>query len=646
MYNKENVLIEILSSMSNSNRDTYMNMDEKSLATNLYQNIIGSRYFIVIDDIWDINVWIDLKRYFPDDGNGSRILFTTRNKEVGLKALPRSVIKELPFLSEVECWEILQEKVFQDKNCPQELLDIGKQIAKNCHGLPLAVVVIAGVLANMEKKKHLWEKVARNLSSHNSEIPEKCIQILQLSYNHLPMLLKPCFLYFGAFKEDRKIPVRKLIYLWVAEGFIKKEEQKNIEDVAREYLMKLIDRSLVLVVGSTYNGEVEACKIHDLLREMCLKIANENNFLKLIERNDDDEQRFFSQVSTYQQHHRLSINCAKSSSSLPVGLHVRSLLFDSDFLSAIRFISSSYKVLRVFWGWSRNDILIGLEHLVHLRYLEISCMLPPMENFRRLEFLVVYNHDEIEIPEILLNMVSLRHMEFKGGAYFSESSRQLASNSKSFQINNLQSIFVLSIYDEMDEKILSSSPNLRRLEGKVGKSLNLSLGFLKKLESLLLCNPRFYPSSLISLPLNLKELGLNALVVSQKEMEIIGGLPYLEVLKLVDVAFEEEQWDTSEVEFPRLEYLKLEDIKIAEWNASSDNFPRLQQLVLKRCGNLEMIPSSLGEIPTLRKIQVYMCAETTNESARKIKDEQEKMGNEELQVIITGKYWRARKFRR
>lgn len=129
-------------------------------------------------------------------------------------------------------------------------------------------------------------------------------------------------------------------------------------------------------------------------------------------------------------------------------------------------------------------------------------------------------------------------------------------------------------------------------------------------------------------------------------MEIIGGLLYLEVLKLVDVAFEEEQWDTREVEFPRLEYLKLEDIKIAEWNASSDNFPRLQQLVMKRCGNLEMIPSSLGEIPTLRKIQVYMCAETTNESARKIKDEQEKMGNEELQVIITGKYWRARKFRR
>ncbi|CAA2985446.1 late blight resistance homolog R1A-3 isoform X1 [Olea europaea subsp. europaea] len=134
----------------------------------------------------------------------------------------------------------------------------------------------------MENKKHLWEKVSRNLSSHISEIPEKCIQILQLSYNHLPMHLKPCFLYFGAFKEDMEILVRKLISLWVAEGFIKKEKQKNIEDVAREYLMKLIDRSLVLVAGRRSNGGVKTCRIHDLLREMCLRIAEENNFLKLI----------------------------------------------------------------------------------------------------------------------------------------------------------------------------------------------------------------------------------------------------------------------------------------------------------------------------------------------------------------------------
>ncbi|CAA3021976.1 late blight resistance homolog R1A-3 isoform X1 [Olea europaea subsp. europaea] len=633
IYNKKNVLIEILSSMSNSKRDTYMEKKEESLVEDLYKNLKGRRYLIVVDDIWDIDVWNDLKRCFPDDSIGSRILFTTRIKEVGSKASPCRV-KELPFLSEVECWGILQKRVFQDENCPKKLLDIGKQIAKNCRGLPLAVVVIAGILANMEKKKQLWENVARNLSSYISEIPEKCIQILQLSYNHLPLHLKPCFLHFGAFREDMEIPVRRLISLWVAEGFIKKEEHKNIEDVAREYLMELIDRSLVLVAERRYDGGVKTCKIHDLLREMCLKIAEENNFLKFIEHYDDDEQWFFSQVSTYQQHHCLSISSGKfADSPLPFGLHVRSLLCESFVTNLTELISCGYKVLRVF----RGNIQYGLEHLVQLRYLEVSFKLPPLERypFHKLEFLVVDNSDgdgKVEIPEILLNMVSLRHMEFRGGAYFSKSSRQRATNSKSFQINNLQSISYLSIYDEIDEKILRCSPNLRRLNSRVG---NGSFDFLNQLESLKLDKIFYFPPSLISLPLSLKKLTLRFMEASRKQMEIIGRLPYLEVLKLVYVDFGGEQWNTSEDEFPQLKYLKLERLIIAEWNASSENFPTLQRIVLKCCGNLKMIPSSLGDIPTLQKIEVYECAQTTIESAKKIQEEQKEMGNL-LDVIISG----------
>ncbi|CAA2933253.1 late blight resistance homolog R1A-3 isoform X1 [Olea europaea subsp. europaea] len=632
IYNKKNVLIEILSSMSNSKRDTYMEKKEESLVEDLYKNLKGRRYLIVVDDIWDIDVWNDLKRCFPDDSIGSRILFTTRIKEVGSKASPCRV-KELPFLSEVECWGILQKRVFQDENCPKKLLDIGKQIAKNCRGLPLAVVVIAGILANMEKKKQLWENVARNLSSYISEIPEKCIQILQLSYNHLPLHLKPCFLHFGAFREDMEIPVRRLISLWVAEGFIKKDEHKNIEDVAREYLMELIDRSLVLVAERRYDGGVKTCKIHDLLREMCLKIAEENNFLKFIEHNDDDEQWFFSQVSTYQQHHCLSISCGKfAGSSLPFGLHVRSLLCESFITNFTKLISCGYKVLRVFKG----NIQYGLEHLVQLRYLEVSPKLPPLERFHKLEFLVVNNRaGEVEIPEILLNMVSLRHMQFRGGAHFSKSSRQPASNSKSFQINNLQSISRLTIFDEIDEKILRCSPNLRRLSSQVG---NGSFEFLNQLESLKLYKPYNYlSSSLISLPLSLKKLRLEFMDASRMQMEIIGRLPYLEVLKLVHVDFGGKQWNTSEVDFPQLKYLKLEGVIIAEWNASSENFPRLERVVLKFCGNLKMIPSSLGEIPTLQKIEVYECAKTTIESAKKIQDEQKEMGNL-LDVIISGTF--------
>ncbi|KAL2516378.1 putative late blight resistance protein-like protein R1B-17 [Forsythia ovata] len=142
-YNKRNIFADILRSVKDNDKETIMQMDDERLVEALYKGLIKRRYLIVVDDIWDMNSWNDFGRYFPNDKNGSRILFTTRHKEVGLKASHHSVVNELPILSDVECWELLQRKVFQKEHCPQELEDIGKQIATNCQGLSLAVVVIA-----------------------------------------------------------------------------------------------------------------------------------------------------------------------------------------------------------------------------------------------------------------------------------------------------------------------------------------------------------------------------------------------------------------------------------------------------------------------------------------------------------------------
>ncbi|KAL2493262.1 Disease resistance protein RPP13 [Abeliophyllum distichum] len=283
-YNKRNIFADILRSIKDNDKETIMQMDDERLVDAVYRSLIQWRYLIVVDDIWDVNSWNDFGRYFPDDKNGSRILFTTRHKEVGLKASHHSVVNELPILSNVECWELLQRKVFQKERCPQELVDIGKQIATNCHGLPLAVVVIAAVLEKIEMKEHLWHKVARSLSSVISEDPNKFNNILELSYKHLPMHLKPCFLYFGAFKEDEEISVKELTRRWVGEGFVKKEEGKNSEDVAYEYLVDLIDRSLIQVSKRTSLGRVKTCNVHDLLYDMCLRIGEEQNFLKELKR--------------------------------------------------------------------------------------------------------------------------------------------------------------------------------------------------------------------------------------------------------------------------------------------------------------------------------------------------------------------------
>lgn len=100
-------------------------------------------------------------------------------------------------------------------------MDIGTQIAYKCHGLPLTIVVVGGLLSKMNRKLDVWEEVARSVGSLVMEESEHCQYVLALSYHHLPDYLKPCFLYMGMFPEDYEISVKQLIWLWIAEGFIR-----------------------------------------------------------------------------------------------------------------------------------------------------------------------------------------------------------------------------------------------------------------------------------------------------------------------------------------------------------------------------------------------------------------------------------------
>ncbi|KAL2507986.1 putative late blight resistance protein-like protein R1A-6 [Forsythia ovata] len=642
-YQKRNILIDILRSLSDLNRDVIFNMEDEHLAEEIYKSLKGRRYLIVIDNIWNIESWYDLERYFPDDRSQSRILFTTQLKDLGRQASRHSVINALPLLSEAECWDLLCQKVFPKERCPPELLEIGKQIATNCHGLPIAVVVIAAVLANMEKKKIKWQQIARSLSSHINEDPSKCMNILELSYKHLPMHLKPCFLYLGVFQEDKEIPARKLMSLWISEGFIEKKQHKSVEIVAEEYLTDLIDRSLLIVAKKRSDGGIKACRIHDLMRDMCLRIVEEENFLKVIK----------DQLPIHEQHryHRLYIHSILPGSR-SFGLHIRSLFFRLPDPSS--FIFSSLKFLKV-WDLSTTDLkfykyIMEIKLPFNLRYMAVPCILPSIESLEKLEFLYVDNKEPAEIPDVFLDMANLRHLYFSGSAEFSESFRLRAAKDKNLPTNNLQSVSFLFISDEKDEKILRCSPHLSRLKCKFtvfwDSSKNTfrhpAFDFLNQLESLSLSFQRRYVSpvyqgrhSFISFPLNLKKLTLRNFDLIWEEMTVIGRLTNLEVLKLQHGSIEKQQWNPSEDEFQNLKFLELDEVPIARWNASSDHFPTLEQLVFRKCNHLNKIPSSLGDIITLQMIEVHGCKKSLAESARQIEKEQRDLGNEELKVIIT-----------
>ncbi|KAL8267900.1 hypothetical protein R6Q59_001698 [Mikania micrantha] len=287
-YDKRHVLIQILESIRGQ-----LNLKDASdsrLREFVHKQLTGKRYLIVIDDIWHIETWDNLKLFFPHGNNGSRILLTSRITEVAEHATTYGLIHHLGCLNKERSWELLCRKVFYGDECPEWSIKPGMQIVENCQGLPLALVVIAGVLAKEAWSEKLWVEIADKAGSYIAGLENGSImESLALSYNHLPLHLRECFLYLGGFPEDYKFQVKRLIWLWIAEGFIQEDGNRSLEDVAEGYLMDLIDRNLVIITDRRpFNGGAKYCILHDLVRELCLSKAKEDGLILQIGRLEAD----------------------------------------------------------------------------------------------------------------------------------------------------------------------------------------------------------------------------------------------------------------------------------------------------------------------------------------------------------------------
>ncbi|XP_054797548.1 toMV susceptible protein tm-2-like [Prosopis cineraria] len=259
------------------------------------------------------------------------------------------------------------------EQCPPELEDLGKKIVESCDGLPLSIVVLAGILAKLERSKACWSYVAENEIWHHFQQKAKCIDILALSYKFLPQNLKPCFLYVGHYPKNSKIYVRKLIELWIAEGLIPKETGNKLpEDVAEYYLMELIDRSLIQVESKRTDGGMKVCRIHDLLRAFCIEESKRQKFYDIITATGSSNLVNPRRLFMYQKASTSSLGANHSS--------VRSLIFfggGGGDLICWKAILKDFKLVRILDISSTHmvpRIPNRIVHLIHLRYLKLRCV--------------------------------------------------------------------------------------------------------------------------------------------------------------------------------------------------------------------------------------------------------------------------------
>ncbi|CAN6226860.1 unnamed protein product, partial [Urochloa humidicola] len=345
----------------------------------------NKRFFIVIDDIWEVQSWETIKLAFDDDNScEGRVLITTRILNVATKA---DEVYKLPPLPYASSRELFYSRISGDEGkCVDnnnQLDEVSDEILTKCAGIPLAIITMASLLVGKPRDK--WFEIYKSVGFcrvQNKEAVENTImRILSFSYYDLPTHLRTCLLYLTAFPEDSFIPKESLVWKWVAEGFINEVQGLSLFEIGEGYFNDLINRSLIQEAVESPDELFEmlhGCCVHDMVLDFIRSMSRDENFFTILDNNNQVAQPQ-SNVRRLAHHNRTMGETHHNQAS-----------HSSDGMSKVRTFSahgcvietwaplSSFKILRVLAIENCNTTdssRIHIEHvghLIHLRYFSLN----------------------------------------------------------------------------------------------------------------------------------------------------------------------------------------------------------------------------------------------------------------------------------
>jgi hypothetical protein len=231
------------------------------------------KWILILDDLWN-----NFKLHevgIPEKLKGCKLILTTRSETVchGIACDHKIQVKPL---FEGEAWTLFKENLGRDITFSSEVEGIAKDIARECAGLPLGIITVAGSLREVDDL-HQWRNTLMKLKE--SEFRDmKVFKLLRLSYDRLgDLALQQCLLYCALFPEDHRIEREELIGYLIDVGIIKgMRSRKDAFDEGHTMLNRLENVCLLESVKMYYD-DIRRVKMHDLIRDMAIQILLENS---------------------------------------------------------------------------------------------------------------------------------------------------------------------------------------------------------------------------------------------------------------------------------------------------------------------------------------------------------------------------------
>ncbi|KAL0693670.1 hypothetical protein Bca4012_060850 [Brassica carinata] len=655
-----------------------LELTEYVLQEKLSEAMETQKALIVIDDIWREGDWDRIKDVFLPK-KGCKVLLTSRNEGWALHADPKCVTFRPKCLTFEESWDLFQRITFPMKDTAEfkvdeEMEEMGKQMIKHCGGLHLAVKVLGGLLA-AQYILHEWERVYKSIGSHivgGTSFNERNIvyHVLYLSLEELPAYLKYCFLYLAHFPEDYQIDVETLSYYWASEGIPRPPryyDRESIRDVGDGYIEELVKRNMVVSERDVETSRFETCQLHDMMREVCLRKAEEENFLQIIQGTSTAtskspcKSRRLSVVRWPAD--TFDVDTEVKNSSL------RTLLFipDRGYWNTTGLFFTRLMLMRVLdlslVKFEGGKVPSSIGKLIHLRYLSlkdayVNHLPSSMRNLKQLLYLNLDVTCQVYMPNILKEMRELTYLYLPGSLHDTvkmelgnlvklETLKNFSMEHGSLSdLHGMTKLKILSVYTEgkgCSMKTLSSSLS------KITHLENLTINNRKKhvptnedeggfvLDSvhlrqltleiymprlpdaqhfpshltgiyLELCRLEEDPMPIMGKLLHLKKVWLGERSFSGKRMVCSrGGFPQLQILQFIGLD-EWDEWIVEEGSMPLLLFLSISGCeKLEKWKLEEGSMSLLHILQISCCKNLEEWIVEEGSMRLLHILSIYEC---------------------------------------
>ncbi|KAL1075108.1 hypothetical protein V6Z11_D11G336500 [Gossypium hirsutum] len=589
------------------------------------------------DILSDLNILTEVDKKMKVEKLAEKLSsFLEENKclEIVAHADKNGFLYELQELDYNQSWELFQKIAFPQTNSPGYKIDakmkeLGEDMVKHCAGLPLAIIILGGILATKYPSLTEW------------------------------------------LKNDGQIA----------------------EDVAEGYLLELAERCMIQVrERDIATLKIRSFQMHDLMRDVCLSKAKQQKFLYIADQSNECQLSTIGRVRRVSAHKFIPLQCIKSprlrsillfDELLPneeqeniLPLTMRSYFenheYDSDnplfcfvallmlsvlgtkFRGIWKYMFNNFNFLGVL-DYERGDAGCKLPNdigkLIHIRFLRLrglyflSSKLPSsLGNLRCLQTLDLRIKSEcsnsIHVPNVLWRMQQLRHLYLP----------KRCSPKTKLKLGTLRSLQTLVNFNTKScyIKDLINMTNIRELEirgpfniedfntEELGK--NPLIVQSKYLHSLSIINyeegidPRHLAHLLSScdsisklsldaairrlpeyhyLSSNLAYIKLRRCMLEEDPMPTFAKLPYLSMLELHEEAFIGKEMFCSGQAFAKLESLCLKELNfLEELRVSEGAMPCLRRLEIENCRQLKKLPDGLRFIATLQELKIESMPKT------------------------------------